>query len=992
MGSDVAIYCGPAWERFSPEDIELRGLGGSETAAIRLAEHLAREHDFAVTLYGDVVEGQFRSVTYRHWRAFDPTESREAVISSRVPEIADDELNARVRMLWTHDIDFGDRLTPERARRFDHVLCLSGWHRRHLAEVHPFCAEKLWEIRNGIELAYFEGPQPERARRVISTSPPDRGLDVLLELWPEIRTRVPGAELAYAYCHVYELIASERPHLSAQIRRVRELSEQEGVSSLGSLAQPKLASLLRESLVWAHPSFSSVAGAAYPETSCIGAMEAQAAGCVVVASAWGALPETVRVGQLVGGEPGSEAWRLALVDEIVGALTNAEIQAWAQHEGPRAGAEFGWAPVARAVADLVTASPAGNRTALDRGRPTICLNMIVRDEAHVVRETLDSVASLVDCVVVVDTGSSDGTIETIRGWMEERGLPGEIHERPWRDFGTNRTEALQLAHGWADYIWVIDADDVLVGDLDLSGLRADSYLLSYREGIHYWRRQIFRDGLRWRYHGVVHEFPVCEDPATEERIEGDYHIASRRLGARNQRPDKYERDATLLREELERDGEDTRAVFYLAQSCFDAGDYAEAHRWYSRRTEMGGFAEEVFYSWMRCAACRTLQDEPWERALAAYLSAYQSRPVRAEPLYEIARHYRLADDFELGYLFARRAAEIDEPDDLLFVDSAVYQWKALDELAVSAYYTGRYDECFAVCNDLLGSTALPETERARVQSNRESCAAKLNERPIGGAKPRGSMELASRVSTVVLRELRLEVEPDWPCTGASVMTTADHLTAAVRTSNGSGPPLYYLVELDEGLAVNSVEPLRAEDGVFDELRLAVTSRGVSATGVERSEDGRARGVLLGLNGSEIGVVSPIGSDGVPSAPFVSEDRLYLVAGWSPTRVVDAARGSVLSERPSAVPGAQVGSNGVEVESGWLFVVGGSMHHRFALLDRNHGLAAASRPFSIAGGSRESCWGLARCGEDLVMAFGFEDRSAGLAFAPLDDALALLERV
>ena len=74
---------------------------------------------------------------------------------------------------------------------------------------------------------------------------------------------------------------------------------------------------------------------------------------------------------------------------------------------------------------------------------------------------------------------------------------------------SNRTEALNLCRGRADYIWVIDADDLVVGDLDLSRLRADSYLLRYGDEFRYWRRQIFRDGLRWRYLGVVHEYPIA---------------------------------------------------------------------------------------------------------------------------------------------------------------------------------------------------------------------------------------------------------------------------------------------------------------------------------------------------------------------------------------------------------------------------------------------------------------------------------------------------
>jgi GR25 family glycosyltransferase involved in LPS biosynthesis/glycosyltransferase involved in cell wall biosynthesis/GT2 family glycosyltransferase len=358
---------------------------------------------------------------------------------------------------------------------------------------------------------------------------------------------------------------------------------------------------------------------------------------------------------------------------------------------------------------------------------TVCLNMIVRDAAHVIEETLDSVAAHIDALVIVDTGSTDGTVELTRGWMEEHGVRGEIHERPWRDFGHNRSEALQLAQGWADYIWVIDADDLVIGDLDLSGLSADSYLLRFGNEFLFWRKQIFRDGLRWRYEGLVHEYPVCLDPATEERLEGDYHIRFRRLGARSRGTDTFARDATVLREALERDPDDARSAFYLAQSYYDSGDHRRALEWYTRRAAMGGFDEEIFYSLLRTGTCLSLSGEH-KLARAAYLKAWHHRPSRAEPLYEIARQHRLAREFEHGYLFAKRATRIRFPaDDSLFVAADVYAWRAADELAICSYYVGQHEESFERWTALLKEPSLPEAERARIETNRALCVPAIAE-------------------------------------------------------------------------------------------------------------------------------------------------------------------------------------------------------------------------------------------------------------------------
>jgi glycosyltransferase involved in cell wall biosynthesis len=360
--------------------------------------------------------------------------------------------------------------------------------------------------------------------------------------------------------------------------------------------------------------------------------------------------------------------------------------------------------------------------------PTICLNMIVRDESHIVAEVLDAVAPYISSWVIVDTGSVDGTQDLIREHMAGLGIPGELHERPWRDFGHNRSEALVLAQGHGDYIWVIDADDMVSGTMDFSDLSADVYSLRYGTGFNYWRRQVFRDGMPWRYVGVVHEFPTCDIRYSDGRLEGDYYLESRRLGGRNLDPKKYERDRDLLLAEVGRNPEDVRSVFYLAQSYFDLADYGNARYWYSLRAEMGDFSEEVYYSLYRVAESMSRVGEPWAQVEDAYLKAWEYRPTRAEPLHAMAFRYRNDKRYQLGYLFAERAAQIPLPEsDVLFVSADVYQWRALDEQAVCASWMGKNSEAFALFQRILASGYLPEEHRARITGNRDFCARRLVE-------------------------------------------------------------------------------------------------------------------------------------------------------------------------------------------------------------------------------------------------------------------------
>jgi glycosyltransferase involved in cell wall biosynthesis len=348
--------------------------------------------------------------------------------------------------------------------------------------------------------------------------------------------------------------------------------------------------------------------------------------------------------------------------------------------------------------------------------------MIVRNEAHIVHEVLNSVAPYISSWVIVDTGSEDGTQDVIKSHMAALGIPGELFERPWRNFGHNRTEALKLAQGHGDYIWVIDADDILVGTPDFTHLSADLYWMRIgQSSFTYWRPQLFRDGAQVRYEGVVHELLVAEPDYVQARLEGEYHIDSRRLGARSQNPQKYARDRDLLLAEVERNPEDFRSVFYLAQSYFDLGDFANARKWYTRRVEMRGPDQEaVYYSMVKIAEAMAQLDAPWPDVQDAYLRAWDFRPTRAEALYAIAHRYRVDRRYRLGYLFAERAAQIPLPKgDILFVGADVYSWRAIDEQAVCAYWIGKHPEAFTLCRRMLAHPDTPDHERSRITANRD---------------------------------------------------------------------------------------------------------------------------------------------------------------------------------------------------------------------------------------------------------------------------------
>ncbi len=349
----------------------------------------------------------------------------------------------------------------------------------------------------------------------------------------------------------------------------------------------------------------------------------------------------------------------------------------------------------------------------------ICLSMIVRNESAVIERCLRSVRPYIDCWAISDTGSNDGTQDLVRRELAD--LPGELIERPWLDFAHNRNEALALAAQHGDYALVIDADEILVADAGFSwpALDAPGYLLEFHFGNTRYRRVAMpRLDADWCWRGVLHEALVSARAAEAKFISG-LHIHVHTDGARSQRPlaEKFSADAEVLRRALDNEPDNARYAFYLAQSLRDSGQHADALAAYRRRVAMGGWDEEVYQAMLQVAVLSERCGCANAEILAAYLSAYDFRPARAEAPCELARYCRLQKRFALGRDFAAIALAKTPTGDVLFVDHSVQAWRARDELAVSSYWCGDYSACADLCQELLASSSLPDTERTRVEAN-----------------------------------------------------------------------------------------------------------------------------------------------------------------------------------------------------------------------------------------------------------------------------------
>ncbi len=332
----------------------------------------------------------------------------------------------------------------------------------------------------------------------------------------------------------------------------------------------------------------------------------------------------------------------------------------------------------------------------------LCLNMIVRDEAAVILDTLENVLAHVDLVtwVIHDTGSRDDTPDRISDFFTRAGIPGRLIHRRWESFGANRQYALADAQGLSDYVLFFDADNRFEGSLPALPPGNDAMMLNTRRGSTvYPSKLIVRNDGSYRWRGVVHEALYFQGQG-EERVRhlgGDYTVISQSTGARSRDPSTYYRDARRLVQAIETlPAEDRdlmpRYAFYCANSWRDAHAPQEAIPWYRTRIAFGGWKDEVYLSWLGLGIeLNKIGDR--DAALLAFLSGHETCPDRAECLYQAARMERMRGRPQIALIYASEGRLRPMPGEgRLFVWRDVYSYWLNFEFLLCLKDLGRLDE------------------------------------------------------------------------------------------------------------------------------------------------------------------------------------------------------------------------------------------------------------------------------------------------------------
>ena len=367
--------------------------------------------------------------------------------------------------------------------------------------------------------------------------------------------------------------------------------------------------------------------------------------------------------------------------------------------------------------------------------PTMCFATMCKNEEHCIQNTLESVYKYIDYWIVCDTGSTDKTCEIIKKFFEEKGIPGELYIDEWVGFDHNKTLMMKRAKDKADYVLHLDADDLLINDLEFTkeDIGGDAYFMNVTRGDLKWKAFIiFNNRLTWKFCGVAHTIIKCiekEHYITKDITQKDAYISGEGIGSRAFDPNKFLYDAEKLKKQFfdtllhDPDGLNTRSIFYTAQSYQDSGMHEEAIKWYRLYTKVNdGWIEEKFEAHMRISLCMMELGYNLKDIEMEMLKAINLEEDRAEPYYHMGLYCNQIGEYEKGYSYFKssKSKNLDKIKQkyILFIRENMYGDYNNDELSVSCFWTKRFEEGYQYLLEILNDFRF-ESQKERLLTNQK---------------------------------------------------------------------------------------------------------------------------------------------------------------------------------------------------------------------------------------------------------------------------------
>lgn len=310
----------------------------------------------------------------------------------------------------------------------------------------------------------------------------------------------------------------------------------------------------------------------------------------------------------------------------------------------------------------------------------VILLLMIKNESRIIQRCIEAAIEHVDAVAILDTGSTDNTVEVCTEVLTKIGKPFKISVEPFKNFGHNRSVSfLEAQKLCGELKWDAEKTYALAVDADMNivvssafkdfELKENGYTVIQQNGhLKYYNTRLMKCSYSWKCVGATHEY-WSGDPTQKVPYEALFIDDKNDGGCKS---DKFERDVRLLTEEIKENPRNDRAHYYLGQSLKDLQRFEEAIAMFTKRIELGGWVEEVWYSHYQIGKCYHHMNKPHEMELWMN-KAFEYRPNRAEPLYHLTKYYREVSQHYKSYHYYLKGRGIPYPkDDVLFIEEHVY--------------------------------------------------------------------------------------------------------------------------------------------------------------------------------------------------------------------------------------------------------------------------------------------------------------------------------
>lgn len=299
------------------------------------------------------------------------------------------------------------------------------------------------------------------------------------------------------------------------------------------------------------------------------------------------------------------------------------------------------------------------------------LLIMVKNAGDGFRDILMRNLPYIDRFTILDTGSTDNTLQIIKEVLFASGKPGELYNEPFINFRDSRNRLLDLAGEKCAFNVMLDDTYVLHGNLRdfLSVVRGDDVASTYSIfikdiSLSHGSIRITKPERKKRYKYIIHEiiddigYQIPPNVAFIEDVISEY-MSDRTL-------QRKEMDLEMLREEIKNNPKDPRNYYYMAETYLCMKEWKSALEWYEKSFNMDGYIEERQDALYKTAVINHFSlKTPWKDCHEMYLNAYRFDPTRPDSMFVIGHHY-VEEDYcpELAHLYLKKAFEIGIPTGL----------------------------------------------------------------------------------------------------------------------------------------------------------------------------------------------------------------------------------------------------------------------------------------------------------------------------------------